>query len=141
MDKKLYHELGFAKVDTHRNLRTGTDEVILCKGKTISQIVEIAQVILKSNNRLIATKANSKIFKAIKLKCNKAVFHKEASVITVNRFPKKRQTKTKLAFHKRRSNLQNVNRAYYYTESCLMIGVATQSGKTRSQIHIFAYFY
>ena len=90
MDKKLYHELGFAKVDTHRNLRMGTDEVILCRGKTISQIVEIAQVILKSNNRLIATKANHKVFKAIKSKWNKAVFHKEASIVTVNRFPRKK---------------------------------------------------
>lgn len=88
-----YHELGFAKVDIHRNLRIGTDEVILCRGKTVSQIVAIAQVILKSNNRLIATKANLKIFKAIKLKCGKAVFHKEASIITVNRFPQKKTNK------------------------------------------------
>lgn len=98
MDKKFteklcslpYHELGFAKVDTHRSLRTGTDEVILCRGKTLSQIVEISQVILKNSNRLIATRANPKIFKAIKSKWNKAVFHKEASIVTVNRFPQKK---------------------------------------------------
>ncbi len=88
-----YHELGFAKVDTNRDLRTGTDEVILCKGKTVSQIVKIAQVILKSNNRLLATKANLKIFKAVKSKWDKAVFHEKASVITVNRFPKKKTNK------------------------------------------------
>jgi NCAIR mutase (PurE)-related protein len=88
-----YHELGFAKVDTHRSLRTGTDEVIFCSGKTISQIVGIAQVILKSNNRLLATKADSKIFKVIKSKWDKAVFHKEASIITVNEFPRKKTNK------------------------------------------------
>ena len=88
-----YHELGFAKVDIDRNLRIGTDEVILCKGKTISQIVKISQVILESSNRLIATKANPKVFKAIKSKWDKAVFHKEASIITVNRFPQKKTKK------------------------------------------------
>jgi len=93
MNKKLYHELGFAKVDTDRDLRIGTGEVILCKGKTISQIVKIAQVILESSNRLIATKANPKVFKAIKSKWDKAVFHKESSIITVNRFPQKKTKK------------------------------------------------
>jgi len=94
MDKKLYHELGFAKVDTNRELRLGMGEVIYCKGKTISQIVTIAQVILESSNKLLATKANLRIFKAIKSKWSKAVFHKEASIITVNKFPKKKINKS-----------------------------------------------
>ena len=93
MDKKLYHELGFAKVDTNRELRLGTGEVIYCRGKTVSQIVTIAQVILESSNKLLATKANLRIFKAIKSKWSKAVFHKEASIITVNKFPKKKTNK------------------------------------------------
>ncbi|MCK5595236.1 nickel pincer cofactor biosynthesis protein LarB [bacterium] len=88
-----YHELGFAKVDTDRDLRVGTGEVILCKGKTLSQIVKIAQVILEASNKLLATKANSEIFKAIKSKWSKAVFHKEASIITVNKFHKKKTNK------------------------------------------------
>ena len=36
-----YHELGFAKVDTHRNLRTGTDEVILCANKAKNVAIAI----------------------------------------------------------------------------------------------------
>jgi len=93
MDKNLYHELGFAKVDTNRDIRLGTGEVIYCRGKTVSQIVTIAQVILESSNKLLATKANLRIFKAIKSKWSKAVFHKEASIITVNKFPKKKTNK------------------------------------------------
>ena len=76
MDKKLYHELGFAKVDTNRELRMGTDEVIFCRGKTVSQIVAIAQVILESSNKLLATKTNLKIFKAIKSKWSNVSFMK-----------------------------------------------------------------
>ncbi len=33
-----YEDLGFAKIDTHRDLRKGFPEVILCKGKTLEQI-------------------------------------------------------------------------------------------------------
>ncbi|MGH8882302.1 MAG: nickel pincer cofactor biosynthesis protein LarB, partial [Stackebrandtia sp.] len=38
---KGYADLGFAKVDTHRPLRTGEPEVVYGAGKTVTQIAEI----------------------------------------------------------------------------------------------------
>lgn len=64
-----YEDLGFAKINTHRNLRKGFPEVILCKGKTIEQIKEIVEKTLSSENEFImATKANNDAYQAIKSK-------------------------------------------------------------------------
>ncbi len=41
-----YEDLGFAKVDHHRNLRTGFPEVIYSSGKTPEQVARIVQAIL-----------------------------------------------------------------------------------------------
>ncbi|MCJ7751940.1 MAG: 1-(5-phosphoribosyl)-5-amino-4-imidazole-carboxylate carboxylase, partial [Armatimonadetes bacterium] len=38
-----FEDLGFAKVDHHRELRTGFPEVIYGAGKTVEQVVEIAK--------------------------------------------------------------------------------------------------
>ena len=37
-----YEDLGFARVDHHRTIRTGFPEVIFCQGKTDRQIIAIA---------------------------------------------------------------------------------------------------
>jgi hypothetical protein len=44
------HDLGFARVDTHRALRTGDPEVVYGAGKTPSQIVEIVAALQASGS-------------------------------------------------------------------------------------------
>ncbi|MBM3238468.1 nickel pincer cofactor biosynthesis protein LarB [Candidatus Poribacteria bacterium] len=60
-----YEDLGFAMVDHHRQLRKGFPEVILCKGKTIEQIVAISQRILSKGSNLLATRASYEVYKAL----------------------------------------------------------------------------
>ena len=36
-----FQDLGFAKIDHHRSLRTGYSEVIFCQGKTHEQVEKI----------------------------------------------------------------------------------------------------
>ena len=36
-----FEDLSFARLDTHRQLRTGTPEVVFCQGKTSEQVVQI----------------------------------------------------------------------------------------------------
>jgi NCAIR mutase (PurE)-related protein len=60
-----YEDLGFAMVDHHRQLRKGFPEVILCKGKTIEQIVAISQRILSKGSNLLATRATFEVYKTL----------------------------------------------------------------------------
>jgi NCAIR mutase (PurE)-related protein len=51
--KKLpFEDVGFAKVDHHRAIRSGYPEVIYCEGKTIEQIKIIVEKLMEGNNSI-----------------------------------------------------------------------------------------
>ncbi len=54
-----FEDLGFAKVDHHRELRHGMPEVILGKGKTPEQVLTIAQHLLAVSQNLLITRADA----------------------------------------------------------------------------------
>jgi NCAIR mutase (PurE)-related protein len=54
-----FEDLGFAKVDHHRALRHGMPEVILAKGKTPEQVVEIAARLIDRAGNMLATRADA----------------------------------------------------------------------------------
>ena len=81
-----YEDLGFAKVDHHRQLRTGHPEVIFCQGKTTQQIAQIAQSILnQSGTGLLATRADREAYDAVLEIAPDAQYNQLARVITVKR--------------------------------------------------------
>jgi NCAIR mutase (PurE)-related protein len=81
------HDLSFARVDKHRSLRKGFPEVIYCEGKTPTQVVKIAQSILRHNDNLLATRCSKEIHRALKRAFSKAKYHEAARAVTVVRKP------------------------------------------------------
>ena len=61
-----FEDLGFSKIDHHRQLRTGFPEVIFCEGKTDEQVAKISKSILDAGHPLLATRATPSMFKAVK---------------------------------------------------------------------------
>jgi pyridinium-3,5-biscarboxylic acid mononucleotide synthase len=57
-----YEDLGFARIDHHRALRTGWPEVVFCEGKTTSQAVTIIQRLARETRPVLATRASQDIF-------------------------------------------------------------------------------
>jgi NCAIR mutase (PurE)-related protein len=83
-----FEDIGFAKVDHHRALRQGYAEVIFGKGKTPAQVAEIvrAMVIKKaSQHNVLVTRADAKIFAAVKRVARNPKFHPLSGVITIER--------------------------------------------------------
>jgi NCAIR mutase (PurE)-related protein len=60
-----YEDLGFARVDHHRQLRRGFPEVIFCPGKTSEQIVSIFNTLAQRGNNVLATRAKPEVFAAM----------------------------------------------------------------------------
>jgi len=60
-----YEDLGFARIDHHRQLRQGFPEVIYCPGKTNEQIVKIFSALAAKGNNVLATRAEEDTFEAI----------------------------------------------------------------------------
>jgi len=54
-----YEDLGYARIDHHRSLRTGVPEVIYCPGKTTEQILSIAERIHAKGAPAMATRADA----------------------------------------------------------------------------------
>ena len=78
-----YEDLGFAKIDHHRSLRTGFPEVIFCQGKSSEQVVEIVKRLADRNPVVLATRADEAIYEAVRKALPHAVYHKQARMIVV----------------------------------------------------------
>jgi NCAIR mutase (PurE)-related protein len=57
-----FEDLGFAKVDHHRALRTGYPEVVFCQGKTHEQVEKIFQSLEQYNDNILMTRAEPELF-------------------------------------------------------------------------------
>ncbi len=78
-----FKDLGYAKIDNHRELRVGYPEVIYCESKTPEQIKGIVEFMLAKGNNILGTRASEEAYKLVKEICPKAEYNKEARTITI----------------------------------------------------------
>ena len=79
-----YEDLGFARVDHHREIRQGFPEVIFAIGKTPAQIAAIASAIVKRGRPLLVTRAQLDAYEVVKAAIPDARYHTEARAITLS---------------------------------------------------------
>jgi NCAIR mutase (PurE)-related protein len=60
-----YEDIGFARLDHHRALRTGFPEVVFCEGKRTEHIVEIMQRLEQKHSPVLATRATPEVYGAV----------------------------------------------------------------------------
>lgn len=60
-----FEDLGFARIDHHRQIRRGLPEVIFCPGKTTEQIIQIFSTLASKEHNVLATRADESIYKAL----------------------------------------------------------------------------
>jgi len=78
-----FEDVGFARVDHHRALRSGAPEVIYCPGKTVKQVVGIAAKLVKAGSDVLATRAGEAVFKALKRRWRRAKFYEAAQIAAI----------------------------------------------------------
>ena len=78
-----FEDLGFARVDTHRQARQGFPEVILGLGKTPAQIAAVAERIVANGQSLLVTRASKEAWEAVRLVAPGASYHEDARAITL----------------------------------------------------------
>lgn len=79
-----FEDLGFAKLDHHRALRTGMPEVIFAAGKTTVQVTSIFERMAKAGGNVLATRASREMFEAVLKIEPRAEFHEAARAITLS---------------------------------------------------------
>jgi len=89
--KKLpYEELGFAKLDHHRKLRSGFGEVIYCSGKSDEHLLKIFQSFHEKGTSVLGTRATIDQFRIVHAALPKAEFDETSRIIKImNEVPEK----------------------------------------------------
>ena len=76
-----FEDLGFARVDTHRQLRTGYPEVVFCQGKTAEQVVAIVRRLAERGPFVLATRATAEHAAALISEFPDIIHHEAARVL------------------------------------------------------------
>ena len=66
LKKQPYDELGYAKLDTHREIRSGFPEVIYCSGKPDEFLVSIYQKMYEEDGEVFGTRASEHQYELVK---------------------------------------------------------------------------
>jgi NCAIR mutase (PurE)-related protein len=80
-----YTDLGFARIDNHREMRTGYPEIIYCAGKSIGQVSEIFRVMSEKENNVMGTRATEEMYEAVRSVSPDAVFFPMARIISLQK--------------------------------------------------------
>jgi hypothetical protein len=80
-----YTDLGFARIDHHREMRTGYPEIIYCAGKSVGQVREIFRVMSEKESNVIGTRANDEMYEAVRSILTDAVYYPVARIISLQK--------------------------------------------------------
>lgn len=90
--KKLpYEDLGFAKLDHHRKLRSGFGEVIYCSGKSEEHLVRIFQNFNEKEIDVLGTRASKEQYELVKSAIPEAEYDELSRIIKIVRSEPKKQ--------------------------------------------------
>lgn len=86
-----YLELGYAKLDTHRHLRTGMAEVVFCQGKADEHLVAIFQHLLTTEGAILGTRCSKEQAQLLQAKITSPeLFYDPISAIISTQSPDRR---------------------------------------------------
>jgi NCAIR mutase (PurE)-related protein len=80
-----YDDIGCAKLDLHRGIRTGFPEVVFCQGKTSEQAVEIVKRLAENHAKVLATRVAPDVAEKIAGAIAGCTYHEAARLLVVDR--------------------------------------------------------
>ena len=78
-----YQDMGYARLDHHRPLRTGWPEVVLAEGKTSEQVAGIVSAMAGRGHPVLVTRAAPDVYEAVAAEVAAALYHELAHCIVV----------------------------------------------------------
>ena len=83
-----FSDLGMAMLDTHRELRQGMPEAVYAEGKTVEQVLEIAdRLVTSTTGPVLVTRAAEEVGAALVERFPDAVHHRAAGLVVVRSEP------------------------------------------------------
>lgn len=91
LKRKPFEELGYAKLDTHRKIRSGFPEVVFCSGKPDEYLVSIYQKLYETDGEVFGTRADEHQYGLIRKVLPQVSFDPVSHILKIER-PDKKQT-------------------------------------------------
>lgn len=91
--KQPYEEMGYAKLDTHREVRSGFPEVVYCSNKPDSYLVSIYQRLFEENGEVFGTRADRHQYELVKETLPLVSYDEVSRILKIEKPGKKRYGK------------------------------------------------
>ena len=90
LKKQPYEELGYVKIDSHREIRSGFPEVIYCSRKPDEYLVSIYQRMYQENGEVFGTRASEHQYHLVKEVIPDIIYDPMSHILKAEREDKKR---------------------------------------------------
>jgi len=85
-----YKDLGYAKLDYHRELRRRYPEIVYAEGKSVTQLTGITEALLQHDSNIMITRASQEKYEAVQALAPEAIYYPEARIISILRKEQKK---------------------------------------------------
>ena len=89
--RQPFEELGYAKIDTHRKLRSGFPEVVFCSGKADEHLLEIFGKIYETEGEVFGTRASQRQYALLKERYPDVQYDTVSGIIKIENPGKEKQ--------------------------------------------------
>lgn len=66
LSRKPFEDMGYAKLDTQREIRSGYPEVVYCSGKADGHLLHIFETLYRENGEALGTRASKEQYEAVR---------------------------------------------------------------------------
>lgn len=91
--KQPFEELGYAKLDSHREIRSGFPEVIFCSGKPDEYLVSIYMKMYEANGEAFGTRAGVRQFELVREVIPEIFYDEVSHILKIEKEGKERSGK------------------------------------------------
>lgn len=83
--KKPFEDMGYVKLDTHREIRSGFPEVVFCSGKADEHLIRIYETLYKENGEVFGTRASEEQYELIRERIPEITYDKVSHILKVEK--------------------------------------------------------
>lgn len=86
--REPFEELGFAKLDHHRKIRSGFAEVVFCSGKADDHLLQIFERLYEQEGEVLGTRASEHQYELIKTRFPQVIYDPLARILKLEKADK-----------------------------------------------------
>lgn len=91
--KQPFEEMGYAKLDTHREVRSGFPEVVFCSGKPDEFLVNIFEKLYEKNGEVLGTRADRHQYELVREALPQVSYDEVSHILKIEKPQKERRGK------------------------------------------------